>query len=78
MSARLFRESSPCLGDLPSKIGRPGVTAAAVCTAAAGVLTGSLSLGTLALGTAAAGLYKFARTYHGLGNESPSVRRRLF
>ena len=77
LSARFFRESSPCLGDLPSKIGRPGVTAAAVCTAAAGVLTGSLSLGTLALGTAAAGLYKFVRTYQGLGNESPPVRRRL-
>lgn len=75
-SARFFSESSPCLGDLPTHIGRPGVTAAAVCTAAAGFFSGGLSLGSIALGTAAAGLYKFARTYQGLG-ETPSVRRRL-
>ncbi len=76
LSAKLFSESSPCLGDLPARIGKAGVTAAAVCTAAAGVFTGSISLGTMALGTAAAGLYKLARTYQGLGSE-PSPRRRL-
>lgn len=76
-SARLFSESSPCLGDLPKRIGKSSVTAAAVCTAAAGLFTGSISLGTIALGTAVTGLCKLARTYQGLGNEPPPVRRRL-